>query len=130
MHNRLLHVEEFGSNQEISGLSPHSSKKGETTVRGDALEAATPPTTHHVRGSAHVSFRTVPAIVQGRSKKLNVLVLLDDASNTSYINEDVASELGLDGPGKDVAINVVNGQSESFFSIEVSFLVSSMDGRY
>ena len=130
MHNRLLHTEYPFTNEQEEAASQRSlALKGETDESHSSDEAIQ-PRTHHAHSSTNISFRTVPAVVQGSSRQLNVLVLLDDASSTSYINEDVAAELGLAGPRKDITVSVVNGRTESFRSKEVTFTVSSTDGRY
>ena len=40
--------------------------------------------------------------------------LLDEASTKTYINADVAAELGLQGQPQKVTVNVLNGQTETF----------------
>lgn len=39
--------------------------------------------------------------------------LLDDASTTTYINYDVAAELGLQGPLETVSISTMNGNMKT-----------------
>ena len=43
------------------------------------------------------------------SRKVKVNALLDDVSIRSYINSDVAAELGLQGQLRRVKISVLNG---------------------
>jgi ribonuclease HI len=53
---------------------------------------------------------------------------LDDASTRSYVNADVAAELGLQGTLQKITVNVLNGQTESFETKPVSFRLESVDG--
>ena len=55
--------------------------------------------------------------------------LLDDASTKSYIIEDVAAELGLEGTVQNITVNVLNGNEGSFQAMPVVFDLQSVDGR-
>ena len=44
-----------------------------------------------------VSLRTVPVILMNGHRRIKVNALLDEASTQTYLNEDVAQELGLSG---------------------------------
>ena len=44
-----------------------------------------------------MGLRTVPVKVKNGDRRLTVNALLDDASTKTYINADVAAELGLKG---------------------------------
>lgn len=61
-----------------------------------------------------VGLRTVPVILKNGDRSLTVNALLDDASTKSYVNADVAAELGLQGRIERVTVNVLNGQAETF----------------
>ena len=52
---------------------------------------------------------------------MTVNALLDDASTKTYINADVAAELGLKGKTEQVTVNVLNGQVETFETRPVNF---------
>ena len=41
--------------------------------------------------------RTVPVIVKNGNRSMKLNALLDDASTKTYINADIAAELGLSG---------------------------------
>ena len=62
----------------------------------------------------------------GRSLKINVL--LDDTSTKTYINADVAAELGLQGRTEKVTVNVLNGHAETFNTNQVSVELKSVTG--
>lgn len=53
-------------------------------------------TSNNDKGS-FIAMRTVPAILKNCHKQIVVNALLDDASTKSYLNADMAAELGLQG---------------------------------
>jgi len=60
---------------------------------------------------------------------VKVNALLDDASSKSYLNADVAAELGLEGIPQELTVNVLNDNQEKLDTSLVEFRVSSMDGK-
>ena len=44
-----------------------------------------------------VALRTVPVILKNGNRRIEVNALLDDASTRTYLNSDVAAQLGLQG---------------------------------
>ena len=61
--------------------------------------------------------------------KLKVNALLDDFSTKTYLNADVAAELGLQGQTEKVTVNVLNDQVETFETKPVNFKLESLDGN-
>lgn len=60
---------------------------------------------------------------------MRVNALLDDASTRTYINADVAAELGLHGKLQKITVGVLNDKTESFETMPVEFQIESVDGR-
>ena len=54
----------------------------------------------------YIAFRTVPVMLRNGDRSLKVNALLDDGSTKSYLNADVAAELGLQGKTEKVMVNV------------------------
>ncbi|KAJ8051026.1 hypothetical protein HOLleu_04443 [Holothuria leucospilota] len=75
----------------------------------------------------HVALRTVPVIVKNGKRRFKVNALLDDASTSTFLNADVAAELGLQGKCKKTEVNVINGQVEVFETMPVEFGLESLD---
>ena len=50
-----------------------------------------------VENCGNVALRTILLYLKSGNRKLKVNALLDDASTKTYINADVAAELGLQG---------------------------------
>ena len=76
-----------------------------------------------------IALRTVPVILRNGDLSLKVNALLDEASTKTYLNSDVAAELGLHGRTEKVAVNVLNGQIETFETKPVSFNLVSIDHK-
>ena len=51
--------------------------------------------------------------------------LLDDASNVSYVNEELAGALGLSATYEQVVVNVLNESVETFDSMPVTMTLES-----
>jgi len=54
---------------------------------------------------------------------------LDDASTKTYINSDIAAELGLQGCLQKVNVSVLNGQMETFETLPLECVIESLDGK-
>ena len=81
--------------------------------------------------SGTIALRTIPVYLKNGIKKIKVNALLDDASTKTYINSDVAAELGLQGQLKRVNISVLNGHIETFETTPwpVECTIESLDGK-
>ena len=133
-HHRLLHGGKVLDKNE-SRVSYHSEDRQgraepstEGEVKGDQSKS---PNATLVTGSdqksRHVALRTVPVIVKNGKRRLKVNALLDDASTSTFINADVAAELGLQGKCEKTEVNVINGQVEVFETTPVEFGLESLD---
>lgn len=60
------------------------------------------------------------------TKRVKVNALLDEASSKTYLNADVAAELGL---SQELTVNVLNDNQEKLDSSLVEFRISSLDGK-
>ena len=79
---------------------------------------------------AFVALRTVPVILKNGNRRIEVNALLDDASTRTYLNSDVAAQLGLQGEYQRVTVNVLNGRVEAFETMPVELEVLSVDGQF
>ena len=73
--------------------------------------------------------RTVPIIVKNGNKRLHVNCLLDEGSDTSYVNEDVIEALGLHGAKTEINVKVANDETIRFMSSTFEIGIESMDGQ-
>ena len=55
-----------------------------------------------------VALRTIPVILKNGGRQLLVNGLIDEGSDTTYINEDVAVELGLPLNKENISVKVAN----------------------
>ena len=74
-----------------------------------------------------IALRTAQIILRNGGRSLKVNALLDEASTKTYVNADVAAELGLQGKTENVTVNVLNGQIETFETKPVNFELLSVD---
>lgn len=76
-----------------------------------------------------IALRTVPVILKHGAKHLQVNCFLDEGSDTTYVNEDVVEELGMEGPKEKVTINVANDQKVDLMSATMEIGLESLDSR-
>ena len=85
--------------------------------------------THNSSRSDYIALQTVPIILRNGDSSLKVSALLDEACTKTYLNTDVAAELGLHVRTEEVRVNVLNGQIETFKTQPVSFELLSVDQK-
>ncbi len=146
-HNRLLHGYQYtgdkkindnqrqeikqpsyqGNRASVSTQTP-SIMEGETAVGTErSLTMRDEPKTS--QRQEFLAMRTVPVTLVNGNRRIKVNALLDDASTKTYINADVAAELGLQGSFQKTNVNVLNGQVETFLTMPVEFELESLDGK-
>ena len=113
-HHRLLHDEKPDS--------PREGADGLTNLTMTSCESKVNPETF--------SLRTVPVWVKGNGKKLKVNAILDDASNESFMNEEVAGLLGLKATWQTVQVRVLNDSVETFKSMPLQIEIESVDRQF
>ena len=115
-HNQALHGDQFvtgGSVKETQVIEPerslpldiganeniaHSSgTEGERSTRPEHSLTTTMVTTKTPEPAKYLALRKVPVVVKNGERRMIVNALLDDGSTKTYINGDVAAEVGLEG---------------------------------
>ena len=94
----------------------------------EGKEQTTMVTQSNIRAN-FVGLRTVPVILKNGERSLKINALLDDASTKSYINADVAAELGLQGRTEKMTVNVLNRQVETFETKPINVELTSITGN-
>ena len=146
VHHRLLHRDQNGS--QTNEMKLDQNEKGDkATKKEDNLEEKSgsaitkslieaekkqkeqkveqSDTTMVTETTGNIALRTIPVYIKNGNRKLQVInALLDDASTKTYINTDVAAELGLQG-----SLQRVNGKVETFETSPVEFVIESLDGK-
>ena len=87
-------------------------------------------TNHDEPAAEALSLRTIPVWVKANGRKVKINAILDDASNETFLNEQVAGALGLQEPYKAVKVHVLNDQVETFQSMPVKVMIEGVDGQY
>ena len=77
-----------------------------------------------------LSLRTVPVWLKANDRKVKVNAPLDDGSNETFINEEVAGVLGLKERYHTVTVNVLNNEVETFQSMPLDVTIESLDGEF
>ena len=97
-------------------------------TEGDAGDKTTMETVDKHEGKS-VALRTVPIILKNGNKRLLVNCFLDEGSDTTYVNEDVIEQLGLQEEKEPVTVQVANAQQVTFMSATVEIGIESVDGK-
>ena len=85
---------------------------------------------HQKNNSARIALRTIPVKFSFGGREILANCILDDGSTCSFINSDMVEILGLPRENQhSMAVGVLNGSSERFFSSNVAFSIASMDGK-
>jgi hypothetical protein len=79
-------------------------------------------------GADFTALRIVPVVLRDGDKLVSVTALLDDGSTRTYLNADVAAQLGLVGNHESVKVSVLNGKYEVLQTMSVEVQLQSLDG--
>ena len=130
-HHSLLHnpkrtedMSKYGQ-QKNDKTSPETSREG----AADGDPNVTMTTCSDELSEDH-SLRTVPVWVKANGKKIKINAILDDASNETFLNEEVAGALGIQEPYEKVKVHVLNDSVETFESMPVAVQIESVDGQF
>ena len=74
--------------------------------------------------------RTVPVWVKANGKKIKINAILDDASNETFLNEDVAGALAIQEPYEKIKVHVLSDSVETFESMPVTVQIESVGGQF
>ncbi|CAB3998321.1 Hypothetical predicted protein [Paramuricea clavata] len=109
-HHNLLHE-----------VVPKEKEEGEkSALTREGAETRTHTSRNKSVSTAEVlSLRTIPVWLKANGRKVKVNAILDDASNETFLNEQVAGVLGLHEPYKTVKVHVLNNEVETFQSMPV-----------
>ncbi|CAC5373862.1 unnamed protein product [Mytilus coruscus] len=136
VHNRLLHRDKQSfSEPKVPVRTESKTNKNYATEKKEDKAAATEGGSQdrtmigRDRKSNFVTLRTVPVILKNGKRTVSVNALLDEASTKTYINADVAAELGLQGQVQKVRVNVLNDNIETFETMPVEVKLQSPNGQ-
>lgn len=132
LHHRLLHKSDVlkspGESEvkraydidEHLATGPSTPAKASWVTEGNDQQGQTTMMAQNYLREDLIGLRTVPFFVKNGDRLIKVNPLLDDASTQTYINADLAAELGLHGKPQNDTVNVLNGQIEIFDTKPVS----------
>ena len=129
-HHRLLH-EDPKKEEKAEAADGSNAVGANATIEGESSERTHTATTGKgtVPSSEFVALRTVPVYVTNGKRRLKVNALLDDASSKTYLNSDIAAELGLEGRPHELTVNVLNDNQQILDTTVVEFMISSCEGK-
>ena len=81
------------------------------------------------KSTEYLPLRTVPVILKNGNKSVRINALLDDGSTRSYINEDVAECLGLEGEPLSLCVRLLNDTTANLRSPSVQVHLESCNGH-
>ena len=81
------------------------------------------------KSAEYLPLRTVPVILKNGNKSVRINALMDDGSTRSYINEDVAECLGLEGEPVSLCVRLLNDTTANLRSRSVQVNLESCDGH-
>ena len=123
-HNRLLHKTKFKERRQDDKREMTNNSKSQKSS-----DENTPTSTTMMARSKEVALRTVPVTVKYGDKVIKVNALLDDGSTQTYVNANLATELGIMGAKETITVEVINGKTEQFETTPVQLSIRSMDGK-
>ena len=82
-----------------------------------------------VQETKFIVLRTVPVILKNGERKIHVNCLLDEGSDTTYVNDDVVEALGQQGLKTKIEAKVANNEKVSSMFSDFQIGLKSMDGR-
>ena len=68
--------------------------------------------------------------MKAQGKKVKVNAILDDASNETFLNEEVAGALGLKESYQTVKVHVLNNSVETFQTMPLKVEIESVNGQF
>ncbi|CAB4043201.1 Hypothetical predicted protein, partial [Paramuricea clavata] len=121
-HHALLH-DSAPPVKRPEDKNPVVPREGETDSR-------THTTMHDTPATEALSLRTIPVWLKANNRKVKVNALLDDASNETFLNAEVAGVLDIQEPLQTVKVHVLNDEIETFESMPVNVTIESVDGQF
>ena len=106
----------------------NGNERPKATMEGSgASQSVTMETFGNQEREQEVALRTVPIILKNGNRRVTVNRLLDEGSDTTYVNEDVVNELGLTGEKEPITVKVANDQTIRFMSGTLEIGLESTD---
>ena len=79
--------------------------------------------------SEYVALRAVPVYLTNAKRRIKVNAFLYDASSGTYLNRDIAAELGLEGRPHKLTVSVLNNNQEKLKTTIVKFTIITLNGK-
>ena len=97
-------------------FSQQQTRMRETMEGNGTRPSITMETFGNQEGQPEVALQTVLIMLKNGNRRIMVNCLLDEGSDTTYVNEDVVNELRLTGKKEPITVEVANDQILRFMS--------------
>ena len=124
-HHRLLHGLE-----NLSETGPMNTLPRVDEQRRPVVPLEGVPSCNAETPTESYSLRTVPVWMRANGRKVKINPILDDASNETFLNEEVAGVLGLQAPFQKVQVHALNDTVDTFQSMPLNIEIESVDGQF
>ena len=119
-HHYLLHGFAHGDTKDGRVVSPQEGVSTHTHTSTSKQETAIKA----------FSLCTMPVWLKVNDQKVKVNAMLDDGSNETFLNEEVAGVLGLKERYQTVTVNVLNNEVETFQSMQLNVSIESLEWEF
>ena len=135
-HNPLLHkrndasdTSEFPTQEKLTAKPAGVSIDKKSSVENSSEAQISQTMMGRTTSLPQTAMRTIPVILKSGERSLKINALLDDCSTRTYINADVAAELGLEGKTEILDVGVLNGGKERFETQPVTMMLTSVNNN-
>ena len=127
-HSQLLHKDEENKTDGFAGTTLSTVQQGQHqgSIEGESGKVNQQRTMVTNPDEKYISLRKVPVVLKNSEKSVVVDAFLDDGSTQTYLQSDVAAELGLESKICDTQVNYSNGCVESFQTMPVNVTLMSL----
>ena len=129
-HAEIRHLEnnDFSKNSRAEQGNVSTNRATFFTEGNDTAHKATMVAQNRTK-PPFIGLRTVPVILLNKDRSLRVNALLDDASTKTYLNANIAKELGLQGRTEKVNVSVLNGHVEALMTKSIDVILHNVTGN-
>ncbi|XP_065361967.1 uncharacterized protein LOC135955547 [Calliphora vicina] len=124
-HNRLLHEENNKTNnkQSITAVSDDTS---EIPIQNESDSVSVTTIIKNCLGEKTL-FKYLPVRLMGPNGSVDIVAFIDDGSKVSLLEEDIAKQIGLEGPTTNLSLGWIGGKRSNELSMKVEFEICNVN---
>ncbi|CAB4015211.1 Hypothetical predicted protein [Paramuricea clavata] len=136
-YHPLLHRHQpkaIGKDNVEQSTTTEQQNEEQREIHNDLSKTNLPPPTsmsNHVtdNGSQFIALRTVPVVLVNGNQRIVANAFLDEGSTASFVREDIAHKLKLQGAPEQLHVSTLTGKT-TFNSTRVQINVESLDSKF